>query len=137
MKIKIENIALIALLLFIGISLDSCKEEDESGEISISLISGDGYTSEDATLAAQTVVKIGIEADTEKATDPLIRFNVSAALNGGDATSIYTEDIETAVYQKDFEYTLVGESGDVYELTFTVTNRDGFNKQTTLKLTVE
>ena len=137
MKIKIENIVLIVLLLAVGISLDSCKEEDESGEISISLIKGTGYTSSDATVATETVVKIGIEAETEKATDPLIRFNISDAINGGDAQSIYTEDIETAAYDKDFEYTVEGESGDTHELTFTVTNRDGFNKQTTLTLTVE
>lgn len=137
MKIKIEKIVIIILLFSAGILLNSCKEEDESGEISISLIDGDGYTSSDAEIAAGTLVKIGIEAETMKPTDPLIRFNISDTLNEGVAQSIYTEEIEAAAYEKDFDYTVNGESGDSHLLTFTITNRDGFYQQATLLLTVQ
>jgi len=132
---------IIRTLLVIGIIAvftTSCKkEEDEGNEMKIDFKTGTGFTSTDATLAGGTMVLIGVEAETEKAQDPIIKFNISESVNGAASTTIYSEDLESVTYEYDFAFKLDSVSGNVHKYTFTVTNRDGINAQKNLTLTVE
>lgn len=132
---------IIRTLLVIGIIsvfTTSCKkEEDEGNEMKIEFKTGTGYIAADATLAGGTMVLIGVEAETEKAQDPIIKFNISESVNGGTSSTIYSEDLESTTYAYDLGFKLDSVSGNVHKYTFTVTNRDGINAQKDLTLTVE
>lgn len=128
----------LALMILASISFTACeKEEDELDELDIEFKMDAGYTFADATLAAGTEVKVGIEAETEKAKDPIIRFTVSDAVNGAASATVYTENLDNTDYEHDYIFTLQGDSGDTHLLTFTITNRDGLVKQTSLTITVQ
>lgn len=131
---SIFNLLLITALL--STTLISC-EEDEAKEMDIHFKTENGYIHTDQTLDGGTEVLIGIEASTKKSKDPLVRFNISEAVDGGDPVSVYTESISTTSYDYDYAFTLGNEAGSVHEYTFTVTNRDGFNRQTSLTITVQ
>lgn len=134
MKTIFKSILTVSLLT---VALASCDKEDESDEIHISFKSTAGYTYQDGTVANGDTITIGIEAETEKSTDPLIHFNISESVDGGNNTSLYNEDFESVSYENDYAFIMNSTSGTVHEYTFTVTNRDGLNKQTDLTLTVE
>lgn len=118
-------------------ALVSCDKEDEEDEISISFKTTAGYTFMDGAVTNGDTITIGIEAETEKATDPLIHFNISESVDGGSNTSLYNEDFESVSYENDYTFIMNSTSGTEHEYTFTVTNRDGINKQTALTLTVQ
>ncbi|MCF8278609.1 MAG: hypothetical protein K9J17_17910 [Flavobacteriales bacterium] len=127
-------------MLFVGIvstALVSCDKEDEGDELHIGFKSTVGYTFQDGTAASGATVTIGIEAETEKAKDPIIRFNISESVNGGAAATVYTEDLEATDYEYDYAFAMDSVSGNTHAYTFTITNRDGLNKQASLTLTVE
>lgn len=117
--------------------LVSCEKEDEEDELHIMFKTTAGYTFADATLAADSAIVIGIESETEKAKDPIIRFNISESVNGGANSTIYTEDMEAATYEHDQSFVMDSVSGSVHVYTFTITNRDGKIKQASLTLTVQ
>lgn len=125
------------LVSLISVALVSCDKEDEEDELHVSFKTTAGYTFADATLAADSAIVIGIEAETEKAKDPIIRFNISESVDGGAATTVYTEDLEATDYEYDYAFNMSSVSGSVHVYTFTITNRDGINKQASLTLTVE
>lgn len=127
----------IVLSLF-AVVFSSCEKENEENELHIDLKQDAGYTFSSQGLAAGSSVLLGVEAETEKANDPIIRFNISEAINSGSATTIYTEDLENTDYEMDFTYTMNDTIvGNVHTLTFTITNRDGLNKQKAIDFTVE
>jgi hypothetical protein len=118
-------------------TLVSCDKEDEGDEVHISFKSTSGYTFQDGTVAPGASVTVGVEAETEKAQDPLIHFNITESVNGGTGSSVYNEDFEATDYEYDYTFVMDSVSGNAHAYTFTVTNRDGINKQVSLTLTVE
>ncbi len=134
MKTVIKSILVMSMMTLV---FTSCEKEDGEGELHIAFKSGATYTSEDKALPAGTVVTIGVEAETEKAKDPIIRFNISESVDGAAASTVYTENLETTDYQHDYTFTLDSISGTQHKFTFTVTNRDGFNAQKSLTVSVQ
>ncbi len=133
MKSVIKNFLAITL---IAIALVAC-ESDESEELDIRFKSGTEYVSASTTLPAGSVFTVGIEAETEKKKDPIIKFNISESVDGGANATVYSEDLETVEYEHDQTFTLDTISGSKHTYTFTITNRDGFNAQETLVVEVE
>jgi hypothetical protein len=130
----------LILFLAIGLVFTSCKkneEENPQDEMNINLKDDPGYTYTSETLPAGTAVLIGVEAETEKAQDPIIKFNITEAINGGEGSTVYSEDLDSTDFEYDYHYTLDSISGTVHKFTFTITNRDGINKQTSIELMVE
>lgn len=140
MKNTINKYIKNALLIgFLSFSLIACeKDEGEEGELDIHFKTEAGYTHADATIASGSEVKIGIEAETEKAKDPIIRFNISESTNGEADTTVYMENLEDTDFSYDHTFTLNDSvSGNTHLYTFTVTNRDGINAQKSLIITVK
>ena len=136
MKTIFKTIILIGV---VSVLFTACKkeEEDPANEMKINFKTGTGYTFADATLAGGTAILVGIDAETEKAQDPIIKFNISESVNGGASSTVYSEDVETTAYEYDYNFTLDTVKGNVHKYTFTVTNRDGINAQKDLTFTVE
>lgn len=129
------NIWVSLMLLLIVIT--GCKKQDEGEEMTINFKTTSGYTYTDATLNGGSSVKIGIEAETIKKKDPIIKFNISKSVNGGGTNTVYSEDLETTAYNYDYIFTLDTVSGHAIRYTFTVTNRDGLLAQKFITLTVK
>jgi hypothetical protein len=136
MKPLFRNFLVITLVLVL---FSSCKKDEEDGgdEMQIDFKADTGYNFTDAKLPGGTDLKVGIEAETDKAQDPLIKFNISESVNGGTASTVYSEDFEATTYEYDYSFTLDTVSGNVHKYTFTVTNRDGLNAQKSITFTVE
>jgi len=127
----------ILLITFSSLTFAACEVEDEGDELDIRFKTENGYTFEDETLPGDTDVTIGIEAETNKPSDPIIKFNISESVNGDTPSTVYSEDLDNTAYEYDFDITLGTNSGDTYTYTFTITNRDGINAQKSITLTVE
>lgn len=129
----------LLVITMVSVLFTSCKKDEEEGgdEMKINFKATAGYNFTDATLPGGTAIKVGVEAETDKAQDPLIKFNISESVNGGAASTVYSEDIETIAYEYDYSFNLDTVSGNVHEYTFTVTNRDGLNAQKSITFTVE
>jgi hypothetical protein len=134
MKNIIRTFAIIGL---ITLSIVSCKKEEEGDELKLDLKTGSGYTYADGTIPGGTAVKIGIEAETDKKKDPIVKFNITAFVSGGASNSVYSEDLATTNYEYDYNFIMDTVSGSIHNYTFTITNKDGINKQKTIKLTVQ
>jgi hypothetical protein len=136
MKTLFKSLIAISLVLFL---FSSCKkdEEDEGNELKINFKVDAGYNYTDATLPGGTAIKIGIEAETEKPQDPIIKFNISESVNGGISSTVYSENLEDSDYEYDYSFELDSISGNVHKYTFTITNRDGLNAQKSITFTVE
>lgn len=136
MKSSIKNIVLISSII---VMFTACKEDEgEDGELSLKFKTEAGYTSSDATVETGTKVKIGIEAETEKAKDPIIKFNISESVNGGKDSTVHSEGLEDQDFEYDYEFTLADSvQGNTHMYTFTVTNRDGINAQKSIVITVK
>ena len=138
MKKLIKTLLLLSMLSMIFVACDKDDDEEGEGEMKMEFKSGSGYTATNKTIATGTAVKIGIEAESEESKDPLIKFNISEAVNGGTPTTVYSQDLNDADFEYDYNFTLSDTiSGNEHKFTFTVTNRDGFNKQKALTVTVE
>lgn len=134
---KNKFLFLFSLTLF-ATSFSSCKKEDDENELKINFKTSGGYTFSDATIATGESFKIGVDCSTEKAKDPIIKFNISESVNNGTATTVYSEDLESQNYSRDYEAVMQDSvSGNTHKFTFTITNRDGINKQKNITLTVE
>ncbi len=135
MKTTFKILLLFALFLTVLVSCE--KEEDGEGELKIDFKTEEGYVSTDSTVPSGTALKIGIEAETEVSKDPIVKFNISESVNGGTATSVYSEDLEDTMFDYDYNFTLSDtESGNTHKFTFTITNRDGINAQESITITV-
>lgn len=135
MKATIKTLLILALCASI---FSSCKEEDEGDELHIQFITDSGNVYSDTTLPGGSNVTIGIEAETEKPQDPIISFNVSESVNGAADSTIHQETglDDTAISYQNI-YTIGTVSGNTNKYTFTITNRDGINKQVSLTVTVQ
>ncbi len=136
MKTRIKTLCIISIA---ALSLFSCKKQDDDGEeMTINFKTDPGYVASDQTLDSGTSVKIGIKAETDNKKDPIIRFNISESVNGYTASTVYSQDLEDKEFEYDFNTTLSDTtSGNKHLYTFTVTNKDGFNRQQSLTLTVK
>jgi len=129
----------LLVITMVSVLFTSCKkdEEDEGNELKINFKADTGYNYTDATLPGGTAIKVGIEAETEKPQDPIIKFNISESVNGGAASTVYFEDLEDSDFEYDYSFELDSVSGNVHKYTFTITNRDGLNAQKNITFTVE
>lgn len=135
MKKIIKYLMVFSLLSIVFVA---CEKENEEEELDIAFKTGSEYTSADVTLASGSTGKIGIEAETEKKKDPIIKFNISESINGGSSSTVYSQDLEDTEFEYDYAYMLEDTvSGNTHKYTFTVTNRDGINKQKSLTITVQ
>lgn len=122
----------------ISLSLASCKKEDDGNEINVNFKTTSGYTSTNATLAGGTTIKIGVDAETSKKKDPLIKINMTEMINDTIAGVSQSDNIDDQTsFDKDYSITLDTVAGNVHEYTFSVTNRDGLNAQKSLKITIQ
>ncbi|MEP7267158.1 MAG: hypothetical protein ABI844_05980 [Saprospiraceae bacterium] len=131
------------LLLFITslvlTALVSC-EKDAGLLPKINFKTGGSYLSADATLAGGSDFKIGITASKSEDKDVLKKLNVSAAANGGAASTIFSKDLsgsEGDVLDYDFTGKVESNAGQKTKYTFTVTNRDGLVNQVFLTITTQ
>jgi len=132
-----NTINILVLISLISIVFVSC-EKDEADEMDIHFKSGGTYISSSSSIAEGTAVMIGIEAETDKEKDPIIRFNISESINNGDANTVYTESMEKTSFEYDYNFTLNDSiQGNTHRYLFTITNRDGLTAQKSLTLTVE
>lgn len=133
-----KTINILVILAAMAIIFSSCKKEDEDEEMEMNFKSGSGYLFNDTSLDKSSTFKIGIEAETEKKKDPLIKFNISESINGGSPIELYTQDLDQQTFEYDFNGVLSDNVvGNQHKYIFTVTNRDGYNVQKSLTITVK
>ena len=106
MKKLIKTLLLLSMLSMIFVACDKDDDEEGEGEMKMEFKSGSGYTATNKTIATGTAVKIGIEAESEESKDPLIKFNISEAVNGGIPTTVYSQDLNDADFEYDYNFTL-------------------------------
>ncbi|MFH6985458.1 hypothetical protein [Marinoscillum luteum] len=134
-----KNKWIMATLTAIVTFLCAC-EKDEGILPEISFKTATNYVSTDATLPAGTDVVIGITASKTEDKDVLKKFNISKSVDGGTASTVYTQDLSGSDgdnFEYDYSAKVEGLSGQTSTFTFTVTNRDGLVNQVALTLTVE
>lgn len=124
-------------IVLLGMAVASC-EKDEGKLPDIEFVTGTGYTSSDATVAAGGTVTIGIHAEKTEEEDVLKHFNISLERNGTAAISVYDQELTSAEedeFDFDFSPTLSTSAGETFKFIFTITNRDGLTNQVSLTLT--
>lgn len=133
MKNIFSSIALIIAITF----LSSC-EKDEGKLPNIAFKTTSGYTSADKTVSTNTTLTVGITASKSEDKDVLKTFDASKSLNGGTATSFYSETLSGTQgdsYTKDLQIT-TGSTAGTEKYTFTVVNKDGLKNAVSFTLTV-
>lgn len=120
------------LILFI-----SCDKEPEIPP-TLELKTGTVYTSQDATIAKDSTLTVGIIAT--KTEDDLKTYNVSVSYDGASSTSTLENFTissgEKALYNKDVTFTVRDQAG-TEKYYFTITDVDGNIVQKILIFTVE
>jgi hypothetical protein len=125
------------LIAIICLAFSSC-EKDKHIPPSISLKTGAGYTSDDATVAKNQTIKVGITA--EKLEDDMLTYNVSYAYDG--ATTTVTSQTFNLVageqqhFDKDVTFVTRNQNG-TEKWSFTITDKDGNIAQKQIILTVQ
>ncbi len=105
----------------------------------ISFKTGPIYISGDISLAATSIIAIGINASKSEASDGLQKFTVTKSINGGTATTVFTQDLtgaETTSYNHDYTEVLAGSIGTKIKYTFTITTAHGVTNQLSVTVTV-
>lgn len=128
----------IAVVAFGMIALTSC-EKDEGKLPNIAFKTGAGYVSANDSVGMNDTLTIGINASKAEDKDVLKSFDVSKSLDGGAASSIYSETMTSATedsYSKDIQVITRNVAG-TEKYTFTVVNRDGLKGQVSLTLNVK
>lgn len=125
------------LVLGLAVFIASC-EKDKHVPPNVSLKTGAGYTSADASVAPGTAVTVGFVAD--KTEDELKTFNVSYALDNATTTTTDTtitlSSSEEDHYENDYRFTTRNKTG-TEKWIFTITDRDGNIAQKQIVLTVQ
>lgn len=127
-----------AVAAFGMIALTSC-EKDEGKLPNIAFKTGAGYVSANDSVGMNDTLTIGINASKAEDKDVLKSFDVSKSLDGGAASSIYSETMTSATedsYSKDIQVITRNVAG-TEKYTFTVVNRDGLKGQVSLTLNVK
>ena len=132
------RLTLFTLALLSSIFFSSC-EKDEGKLPNIAFKSGSGYTPSNTTVTRGSTVTVGIDASKSEDKDVLKSFDASKSLDGGAASSFYSESLSGSngdKYSKDLTITTRNQAGtELY--TFTVVNRDGLRNSVSLTLTVQ
>lgn len=125
---------LVATTLFF--TFTSCKK-DKHIPPTMTLKTTAGYTGANATVAKNTVVKVGITAD--KVEDDMISYNVSYAYDGATTTvtsqTFALAGAELEHYDKDVTFTTRNQTGSE-KWIFTITDKDGNIAQQQIVLTI-
>jgi len=125
------------LLAVLPVFTISCDKEPEIPP-ELQLKTGTGYTSQDATIAKDSTLTVGIIAT--KTEDDLKTYNVSVAFDGAaTTTSIQNYPIpanEKSHYEKNVTFTVRNQAG-TEKYYFTITDVDGNIVQEVLTFTVE
>jgi hypothetical protein len=123
-------------VIFLAVAF-SCDKEAEIPP-TMELKTGTDYTSQDATIAKDSTLTVGIICT--KTEDDLKTYNVSVAYDGATTTtSIQNFTItgaEKSLYEKDVTFTVRDQAG-VEKYYFTITDVDGNIVQKILTFTVE
>lgn len=137
MKTKRQLLALTLILTVFTFIFSSCKK-DEHIPPDISLKTGAGYTSGDATVGQGEDILVGITG--EKKEDDMISFNVSVAYDGASTTNtIQTTNLSGAGqqhFETDVTFTTRAQAGSE-KYFFTIIDKDGNIAQKQLVLTVQ
>ncbi|MBI1183536.1 hypothetical protein GC194_04660 [bacterium] len=134
-----RNLTSIITLFTIAAFAFSC-EKDEGKNPEINFKTGTNYTIADGTAKAGSTILIGINAKPSEEKDPLISFNITKSVNGGDNVTVYNYTLQSNEqdnYSYDYSYTIGESAGDVVKFIFTVTNRDGLQGQKSIALNIE
>lgn len=131
---------LLTAALFSASILISCnKEEDEGLPPQISFKTTSGYTFTDDTVAVNSTVLTGINAQKSEAVDVLKSFSISRSYDGDSATgqvALSLPDSSGNTFSYDYTITTRSVPGtEVYN--YTVVNRDGIPNTIHLTLTVQ
>lgn len=125
------------LLVTFGFLFSSC-EKDAHIPPNVTLKTGAGYTSADATVGKNQAIMVGITG--EKVEDDMIKYNVSYAYDGASSTSTFQDfnlsGSEQQHYDKDVTFTTRNQAG-TEKWVFTITDKDGNIAQKTITLTVQ
>ncbi len=134
-----KNLIKIALYAILLSTLFACDSEDESDEMSINFENESAYTFEDSSLDLNDTLRVKIEAETEKSSDPLIKFSITESINDAKPVTIINNKINTSKYEYIFEKVLSEgfESGDNVHYVFTISNKDGIIKQRKLNILIK
>jgi hypothetical protein len=125
------------LIYSVFILFPSCDKEAEIPP-TLELKTGTGYTSQDATVAKDSTLTVGIIAT--KTEDDLKTYNVSVSYDGASSTSTLENFTissgEKALYDKDVTFSVRNQTG-IEKYYFTITDVDGNIVQKILTFTVE
>ncbi|GIV32493.1 MAG: hypothetical protein KatS3mg031_0028 [Chitinophagales bacterium] len=132
-----KTVNLFFILLLSIFVFNACEKEDGENELHLKFKTDSGYVYRDTSLVGGSSVKIGVEAETEKAKDPIISFNISESVNGGAPATVYQQNLNVTQYEYDYSFVLATTAGEVHTYIFTITNRDGFQKQIALTITIQ
>ena len=128
----LPKVLISVIILFIG-----CDKEPEIPP-TLELKTGTVYTSQDAIVAKDSTITVGIIAT--KTEDDLKTYNVSVSYDGATSTSTIENFTissgEKALYNKDVTFTVRNQTG-IEKYFFTITDVDGNIVQKILIFTVE
>ncbi|MEP7109681.1 MAG: hypothetical protein ABI760_16925 [Ferruginibacter sp.] len=127
------------ILFMVVFSFIVCScEKDKHIPPDVSLKSGAGYTSGDATVAKSQAITVGIIA--VKKEDDMLTYNVSNAYDGATTTTTFQTfslaGAEQQNYSKDVTFTTRNQAG-TEKWIFTITDKDGNIAQKQVLLTVQ
>ena len=134
MKHVIKSFLLFAI---IGLAISCGKDEGEKPNISYK--TGPVYITGNTSLAATSIVVVGINASKSDDGDDLDKFTITKSVNGGTASTVFSQDLsgsETENYSHDFTEVLVGSVGNTIKYTFTITDVDGVSNSLSLTVTI-
>lgn len=131
---KINRI-LVVLLMIAGVSLSSCKKDDDivNPEPTLNFIGGEGYTSTDVTINAGEQIKVGFNASANNETnEKLTNFKLTLTANNQSQTlvdSTFNEETFTTTIFIEFpepvtarlEGTITDKAGRTTSVAFNVT----------------
>ena len=124
-------------LLAVAVTMTSCnKDDDPIGPPSLNFIGGEGYVDTDATIAVNTIFKVGIAASANaESGKKLTALRITRTM---DNTTFLDEtiDINETTYNADFEFNAQGVD-KVEIIAFTLTDKDGAVAEKSLTITYE
>ena len=124
-------------LLAVAVTMTSCnKDEDPLGPPTLNFIGGAGYVDTDASIAVNTIFKIGIAASANaESGKKLTTLRITRTM---DNTTFLDEtiDINETTYNADFEFN-AQEADKVEVIAFTLTDKDGAVAEKSLTITYE
>lgn len=128
------------LLLTAAIVVSSCKKDDDDPtpvDLSpvMTFIGGAGYTDSDAEMAPSSAFKVGINASENLTSKSDIKsYVVVRTFNNTPTTVFEDDDINEANYSKELDLIANTQAGEE-RWTFTITDKDGQNKQLSIVIT--